>query len=126
MQKKHVKIVLIGFEGIHDVLQGFHTLFAALVNTPINYTEPAANKTTLGVVINGLIEGNMAVPTLNISVALKFLIELGLYKLHNDYLFLIRNMEPNGEGHFKEEWEYVQHSCFIFILINLILLLIGK
>lgn len=54
--------------------------------------------------MNGILQGNLAVPTITYSQALEFLFELGTEKLKKDYQAIIKYYYPSSESSISSKW----------------------
>lgn len=55
-------------------------------------------------IIKGILDGKIAVPTINFSRALELLFELGVEKLKNDYLTILSRINHSVHEGVEEKW----------------------
>lgn len=65
---------------------------------------PEDDKSNIATLINGILIGKLAVPTLTFSQALEFLFELGVEKLKKDYQAILKNFYFSSERAIFLKW----------------------
>lgn len=58
----------------------------------------------IATIVSGILNGNLAVPTITFSQALDFLFELGAEKLKKDYQTIIKNFYSSSESAISAKW----------------------
>ncbi|KAJ8961555.1 hypothetical protein NQ318_014807, partial [Aromia moschata] len=92
---------------LRDSLQYF---FEELVETEYNIKVPENDTSNIATIINGLLNGKLAVPTLTFSQALECLFELGSEKLKNDYQVIIKNFYWASDQSINMMWSKFQNK----------------
>ncbi|RZB40001.1 uncharacterized protein BDFB_009449, partial [Asbolus verrucosus] len=89
---------------LSDLRESFHFLFEELAESEISLYTSIRDKSAVSEIINGILDGKCAVPTLSVSQSLELLIDLGLEKLKNDYLVIISGFHTFPNDLVLKKW----------------------
>ncbi|KAG5866804.1 hypothetical protein JTB14_024598 [Gonioctena quinquepunctata] len=99
-------------EDLATLRDAFHCLFEELAETDSNFKIPDSQKCNIAIIINGIIEGKFAVPTLTFYQALEFLFEIGAEKLKNDYQSIIKHFYSTSDSTIAAKWSQLEKKLF--------------
>lgn len=88
-----------------DLRECFHFFFEELVEKVPDVQILNEDYSTIGEIVNGILAGRIAVPTLSFSQCLELLVDLGLEKLKNDYLVVINKFSLIAKESFMDMWK---------------------
>ncbi|XP_018562505.1 uncharacterized protein LOC108904432 [Anoplophora glabripennis] len=91
-------------ENLSVLRDSLHYFFEELVEAETNIKIPENDKSNIATLINGILNGKLAVPTLTFSQALECLFELGAEKLKNDYQAILKNFYSSSEQAIFLKW----------------------
>ncbi|XP_023026899.2 zwilch kinetochore protein isoform X1 [Leptinotarsa decemlineata] len=99
-------------EDLPTLRDAFHCLFEELAHTDSKFQVPEGQTSNIGIIINGILDGKFAVPTLTYQQALEFLFEIGAEKLKNDYQSIIKNFYSTSGTTISAKWSNLQKKMF--------------
>ncbi|XP_057662375.1 uncharacterized protein LOC130897498 [Diorhabda carinulata] len=100
-------------EDLKTLRDVFHYFFEELAETESNLKLPEDNTSNIAAIINGILDGKLAVPTINYSEALKFLIEIGAGKLKSDYQTILKQFYVPAAKSISSKWSEFESKLLV-------------
>lgn len=91
-------------EDLKTLRDVFHHFFEELAESESNLKLPEDNTSNMATIINGILDGKLAVPTIDYTEALTFLIEIGAGKLKSDYQAIIKQFYVPAAKLISSKW----------------------